>query len=129
MNPSQQPKQICQRLKGDGICNGRYIVLTSSSDEHRMAESLKLTAAGADMNAANSERIPLCHQTMRTGRESVIRFRLRHDADANARVPPAGTTLTQALLQGNKLIAWLLTKAGANIHVQHDGDNPLSPGC
>ncbi len=121
--------QVCQHLKGDEMCNGRRIMLISSTDEYRLAESLKFTAAGADINAATSERMALCHQAMRTGRESLTRFRLRHGADVNARVPPAGTTLTQALLQGNKLMAWLLTKAAANIHVQRNGDNPLNPGC
>lgn len=98
----------------------------SSSGKYQRAVLSKFIAAGANINAVNSKGIPLCHQAMCTARGSVIKFLLQMGADANANVPPTGTTLTHALKLKKKDMAWWLIKAGANLHVQHDGYNPLS---
>ena len=96
------------------------------------APTLKvLLEGGADPNVRTKEGTPLLLQAVYEKNQPAVELLLAHQADVNATNNNAansdqGTPLHAAALMGNKAIAELLLKAGADVNARNkNGETPL----
>ena len=99
-----------------------------SAVEEGDVEALKSAlAAGADVNAADSEGITSLMRAAETGNEEILKLLIEAGADVNAADCDDITSLICAAETGNEEILKLLIEAGADVNVENVyGDTALS---
>ena len=99
-----------------------------SAVEEGDVEALKSAlAAGADVNAADSEGVTSLMRAAETGNEEILKLLIEAGADVNAADCDDITSLICAAETGNEEIIKLLIEAGADVNVENVyGDTALS---